>query len=146
MWIAPYPCQVLDRDHMSALASLRSWALKNGMASVSQFSKKMLSSVHLKTLDGATSIEVQLVDTDFKHFLLTDCNVNNLKLVRNGHVAHLALKRPAQANAGTVDAACSEIVSALESCSMLNTSATPLLHVPCFRRDQTLRSVSLVLF
>jgi hypothetical protein len=103
--------QVLDGNHAGALASLRTWASANGMATVRQNTILPLSSVHFNTLDGTSTVEVQLVDPNYKTFLTkVDFSVNNLQLERNGPLPCLALKKPKDDTSASVDSVCSEIV------------------------------------
>ncbi len=102
---------MLDGNHAGALASLRAWASANGMATARQNTIPPLSSVHFNTLDGTRTVEVQLVDPNYKTFLTkVDFSVNNLQLERNGPLPRLALKKPLDDPSGSVDSVCSEIV------------------------------------
>ncbi len=104
--------QVVDGDHAGALVALRAWATANEIATVRQNTLPPLSYVFLRSLDGSTEVEVQLVNPAYKTFQTpVDFNVNNLKVERNGRLVQLALKKPTQENAGTVDSVCSDIVS-----------------------------------
>lgn len=103
---------VVDGDHAGALVALRAWATANEIATVRQNTLPPLSSVFLRSLDGSTEVEVQLVNPAYKTFQTpVDFNVNNLKVERNGRLVQLALKKPTQENAGTVDSVCSDIAA-----------------------------------
>ena len=104
---------MLDGNHAEALASLRAWAPTNGMATVRQNTMRCLSSVRFNTLDGTSTMEVQLMDPNFKPFLNTkvDFSVSNLQLERSGVLPRLALRKPEDDPSGSVDFVCSEIVS-----------------------------------
>ena len=106
-------CQVVDGDHASALAALRAWAHTQGITTIRQSSCAPLSSVFLKSLDGASDVEVQLVNPAYKTFQTpVDFNVNNLKVVRDTglNILRLELKKPSQSGVGTVMSVCQDIV------------------------------------